>query len=98
LDGGVEFYLYRPAMLHAKVMIVDNALVTIGSVNFDNRSFSINDEVSANIIDPAVADDNVRIFERDLKQSRRLSVEEFHRRPAYQKMADWFCGLFRSQL
>ncbi|QYM78436.1 hypothetical protein K0B96_14195 [Horticoccus luteus] len=98
LAHGVEFYLFEPAMLHCKVMIVDDVFVTIGSVNFDNRSFSINDEVSANIIDADVARKNVAVFNHDLKNSRRLTQQEFENRSVWEKGADWFCGLFRSQL
>lgn len=98
LAGGVEFYLFQPAMLHSKVMIVDDVFLTIGSVNFDNRSFSINDEVSANIIDADVGAKNVKIFNDDLKHSRRLTQAEYENRPLWQKGADWFAGLFRSQL
>lgn len=98
LQGGVEFHLFEPAMLHAKVMIVDDVFVTIGSVNFDNRSFSINDEVSVNIVDRDVARRHVKIFEDDLKQSRPLTLADYESRGALQKSVDWFCGLFRSQL
>lgn len=98
LAAGVEFYRYQRAMLHAKTMGVDNTFVTVGSVNFDNRSFSINDEVALNVLDPGLAADHRRMFEQDLKYSSRLSAAEFAARPFYIKLADRFCGLFRSQL
>jgi cardiolipin synthase len=98
LAAGAEFYQYQPAMLHAKTMSIDDTFVTVGSVNFDNRSFSINDEISLNVLDPQVALDHRRIFEEDLKNSTRLTREEFESRPTYIKWLDNFCGLFRSQL
>lgn len=98
LARGVEFYRYQPAMLHAKTMAVDDTFVTVGSVNFDNRSFSINDEVALNVIDSGFARDHRRAFEEDLKHSVRYTFEEFEARPFYIKWADRFCGLFRSQL
>lgn len=98
LANGVELHLYQPAMLHAKTMSVDDTFVTVGSVNFDNRSFSINDEVAANVLDPSIAEHHRRMFEADLKQSRRYSFAEHEARPWYIKVADRFCGLFRSQL
>ncbi|ACB77347.1 phospholipase D/Transphosphatidylase [Opitutus terrae PB90-1] len=98
LRAGVEFYRYEPAMLHAKTMCVDDTFVTVGSVNFDNRSFSINDEVALNVIDPTLGRAHRRMFEHDLQQSTRYTWEEHAARPAYVKLADWFCGLFRSQL
>jgi cardiolipin synthase len=98
LAAGVEFHAYEPAMYHAKVMIVDDVFMTIGSVNFDNRSFGINDEVGVNVVDPEVARAGLRLFEADLKASRSLTLEEFRARPWWQKQVDRFCGLFRSQL
>jgi cardiolipin synthase len=98
LAAGVEFYQYQPAMLHAKTMTVDDYFVTVGSVNFDNRSFSINDEVALNVLDASVAREHRRMFEEDLSKSKPLTREEFESRPRYVKWADRFCGLFRSQL
>jgi cardiolipin synthase A/B len=98
LEAGVEFHQYEPAMYHCKVMIVDDLFVTIGSVNFDNRSFAINDEVNLNLVDEAAARDHVRVFEDDLKHSKPYTREEHEGRPWYVKTSDRFCGLFRSQL
>jgi cardiolipin synthase len=98
LAGGVEFHSYLPAMYHAKMMIVDDVFLTIGSVNFDNRSFGINDEVGVNLISPDAVRAGLRLFEADLRASRPLTLEEFRSRPWWQKQVDSFCGLFRSQL
>jgi cardiolipin synthase len=98
IAAGAEFHLYQPAMFHAKSMVVDNVLVIIGSSNFDNRSFSINDEVTVSILDRKVAAENLRIFEDDIKHSIPLTREEFESRPAYIKALDHMCGWFRSQL
>jgi cardiolipin synthase A/B len=97
LAAGAEFHLYQPAMYHCKSMIVDGVLVTIGSANFDNRSFSINDEVTLNVLDRKVAQENLKIFADDIRQSKPLTREEFEGRPFYIKAADHICGLFRSQ-
>lgn len=98
LAAGVKFYRYEPAMYHCKLMIVDDFFVTIGSVNFDNRSFGINDEVNANVLDARLAGEAVRLFNEDRQKSVPLAREEFEHRPAWQKLVDAFCGLFRSQL
>ena len=98
LAQGVEFYKYQPAMLHTKTMAVDDVFVTVGSVNFDNRSFSINDEIAVNVIDPTLGRQHRRMFEEDLKQSAPYTFEDHESRPFYVKLADKFCGLFRSQL
>jgi len=98
LAAGVRFHLYEPAMYHVKVMIVDDFFVTIGSVNFDNRSFSINDEVNLNLFDRRVAARHVEIFEDDLSHCRPLTFAGFEGRGGLTKVWDHFCGLFRSQL
>jgi cardiolipin synthase A/B len=98
LEAGVEIYLYQPAMYHCKVMIVDETFVTVGSVNFDNRSFAINDEIALNFVDRDVADELLRSFGDDLKRSRPVLRDEYEGRPAYVKAFDWACGLLRSQL
>ena len=98
LEAGVEFYLYQPAMYHPKTMAVDDHFVTIGSANFDNRSFSINDEISASFLEPRVAAAHRRMFENDISRSARLTLEDFQNRPFYIKAADHLAGLFRSQL
>jgi cardiolipin synthase len=78
-------------------MIVDDIFTTLGSVNFDNRSFSINDEVNINIIDPAVARAFLKSFNDDLAHSKPLTLEEFHERPFYIKLVDHISGVLRSQ-
>lgn len=98
LEAGVEFHRYEPAMYHCKIMIVDDIFLTIGSVNFDNRSFGINDEVNVNVLDPGVARAGRRMFEDDIRHSSPLTLEEFRDRPGWEKLTDQFCGLFRSQL
>lgn len=97
LAAGAEFHLYQPAMFHCKTMIVDQILVTIGSANFDNRSFSINDEVTLTVLDRKVAAENLKIFAADVAKSTRLTREEFEARPFHIKLADHLCGMFRSQ-
>lgn len=97
LAAGVEFYEYLPAMYHSKTMIVDDIYATVGSANFDNRSFSINDEDNINVIDAAVASRLTQAFEDDMKNSRRVTLEEFRNRSIFVRLADHFCGMFRSQ-
>jgi cardiolipin synthase len=98
LEAGVRFHRYNPAMYHCKMMIVDDLFLTVGSVNFDNRSFGINDEVAINVLDKGVAAAGLKLFATDLAHSTPLTLEEFRSRPTWQKLVDHFCGLFRSQL
>ncbi|HJQ99508.1 MAG TPA: phospholipase D-like domain-containing protein, partial [Candidatus Polarisedimenticolaceae bacterium] len=73
LRAGVELYEYQPTMYHCKVMIVDDLWVSVGSTNFDNRSFSLNDEANLNVLDAEFAAEQVRVFEQDKLQSRRIT-------------------------
>ncbi|HEX2854836.1 MAG TPA: cardiolipin synthase [Opitutaceae bacterium] len=98
LEAGVKFHQYLPAMYHCKVMIVDDVFVTVGSTNFDNRSFRINDEVNVNVLDRRVAAQHLKVFADDLAKSKPLTRTEFEGRPTWQKAVDHFCGMFRSQL
>ncbi len=98
LTAGVEFYRYTPAMYHCKVMIVDDFYVTVGSVNFDNRSFSINDEVATDVLDQKVAAELLKSFSSDLSHSLSYPLSEYEARPWWLKSFDWTAGLLRSQL
>ena len=93
LEAGAEISEYQPTMFHCKVMIVDSLLVSVGSTNFDDRSFKMNDEANLNIYDTDFARAQVAIFERDLKSAKRITHEQWLNRPlkekAWEKMASW---------
>lgn len=93
LEAGVKMHLFEPALYHCKVMIVDDTFVTVGSINFDNRSFSINDEANLCSLDPALAQAQLAAFEADRADSRPYPVEEFRARPVWVKGGDWLAGL-----
>ena len=98
LRAGVEIYEFQPSMYHVKVMIVDGMWVSVGSTNFDTRSFSTNDEANLNVLDRDFARAQERIFADDLKRSRRISLEEWERRPWSEKLWERSMGLLSSQL
>jgi cardiolipin synthase len=93
LQAGAEISEYQPTMYHCKVMIVDGLLVSVGSTNFDDRSFQLNDEANLNIYDADFARAQVAIFERDLKSAKRISYEQWLSRPwkdkAWEKVTSW---------
>jgi cardiolipin synthase A/B len=97
-ESGVKFYEYQPALYHCKVMIVDDLWVTAGSINFDERSFRINDEANINILDAEFAAAQIKVFEADKAQSRSITAAELNRRPFYQRAAEKIAGLLRFQL
>ena len=98
LRAGAEIYEYQPTMFHCKVLVVDGLWVSVGSTNFDNRSFRLNDEANLNIYDRDFAARQVRDFEADLKRSRRITYEEWESRPWMEKELERFFAVFRSQL
>jgi cardiolipin synthase len=98
LQGGAEIYEYQPTMYHCKVLVVDHAWVSVGSTNFDTRSFRLNDEANLNVFDRDFALRQVHDFENDLKRSRRISYEEWASRPWTMKIEDHFLAIFNSQL
>jgi cardiolipin synthase len=80
LKGGVRIYEYRPALLHAKTMVVDGVWATVGSTNLDHRSFSLNEELNVAIYDTDAAQKLERVFEEDLSNSRRVMYEDWNHR------------------
>lgn len=75
VEAGAEIYEYQPSMIHAKLMTVDGKWSTLGSANFDHRSFALNDEVIMAIRDRETAETIDRDFEEDLTHSKRLTME-----------------------
>ncbi|HUF11417.1 MAG TPA: phospholipase D-like domain-containing protein [Rhodothermales bacterium] len=98
LDAGVEIYEYQPTMYHCKVLIVDDVWVSVGSTNFDDRSFRLNDEANLNIYDAAFAGEQVKVFEHDKSKSRLMTRAEFKDRSAVGKLFDSAAGMLRRQL
>jgi len=68
LRAGIEIYEYQPTTFHCKVMIVDDLWVSVGSTNFDNRSFRLNDEANLNVLDREFATAEAAVFREDLKR------------------------------
>ena len=80
LRAGVNIYEYQPTMYHCKVMIVDDEWVSVGSANFDNRSFKLNDEANLNVYSQRFAEEQIRYFEEDKKNSARITYREWKKR------------------
>jgi cardiolipin synthase len=98
LAAGAVIAEYQPTMYHCKVMIVDGLFVSVGSTNFDNRSFRLNDEATLNIVDAAFAAQQSAIFEDDLGHSSQITLAEWRERPLQEKALERFASLFGSQL
>lgn len=98
LDCGVRIFENSRTLLHQKVMTVDGVWCAIGSTNFDDRAFEINDEVTIGFLDARLARELEVIFERDLKDCVELQRESWSRRGFFHTLKDHFFYLFNEQL
>lgn len=94
LDWGVEIYEYQPTMMHVKAMMVDGAWSVIGSANFDNRSFELNDELTIGVADPGLATALTNDFEADIAKSKRLDPATWRDRSVLAKSRERFWAMF----
>jgi cardiolipin synthase len=98
LHAGAEIHEYQPTMFHCKVLIIDGLWTSVGSTNFDSRSFRLNDEANLNVYDRDFARRQIDDFNADLKRSRRITFEEWANRPWQERAWEKFLGLFGAQL
>lgn len=98
LDAGVEIYEFQTTMYHCKVLIVDDVWVSVGSTNFDDRSFRLNDEANLNIYDAAFARELVEVFEQDRRSSRAMTRTDLRERSSVAKALDTLACTVRRQL
>jgi cardiolipin synthase A/B len=98
LGCGVEVWEYGPTMLHAKTLCIDGAWSSVGSVNFDNRSFQLQDEATLCVQSTAFAERLTEQFERDLAVSERYDRERFAERSRYQRALERAMALGRREL
>lgn len=94
LEADIEVYFYTKGFIHAKMITVDEVFTTIGTSNMDNRSFNINFEINALIYDNEITGQAVEIFENDLKNSRRLVLDDWKNRNLSQRFKESFCRLW----
>ena len=98
LAAGAVIAEYGPTMYHCKVLIVDRLLVSVGSTNFDNRSFRLNDEATLNVVDASFAVAQTATFEADLALSRPVSLAEWVERPLRERLTEALASLIGTQL
>jgi len=98
LEAGALIHEYEPTMYHVKLLIVDGLWSSVGSTNFDARSFRLNDEANLNVYDADFARLQFETFEADLKRARRITHEQWEARPWQEKLKERAAGLFSSQL
>ncbi|BBQ01719.1 cardiolipin synthase B (plasmid) [Burkholderia sp. SFA1] len=98
LAAGVEMFEYQPTMFHCKLIVVDEYLVSVGSTNFDSRSFKLNDEANLNIYDRDFARQQTAIFDDDVTHAKRITLDDWRRRPLAEKLIERIVALLDSQL
>jgi cardiolipin synthase len=98
LAAGAVIAEYGPTMYHCKVMIVDGMLVSVGSTNFDNRSFRLNDEATLNVVDKAFASVQTATFKADLAKSHRVTLAEWLGRPIHERLGETLASILGTQL
>jgi cardiolipin synthase len=90
LAAGIEIYEYQTAFMHAKTMTVDGVWSTVGSANWDYKSFADNDELNVVIVDAEFGREMTALFERDLAAARRIDPAEWQSRPFTQRVVERF--------
>jgi cardiolipin synthase len=85
--AGVKFYRYQDGFLHQKVVVVDESFATVGTSNFDNRSFRLNFEITAAIADPDFAAEVAKMLESDFENARLMERDEYDQKPLWFKFA-----------
>lgn len=98
LAGGVRVFEFQTTLIHQKTMTIDGTWCAIGSANFDDRSFEINDEITLGLRDAGLARRLEQIFERDMAQCEELALDRWRRRGALHKLKDRLLYLFNEQL
>jgi cardiolipin synthase len=98
LAAGVEIYEYRPTMLHQKTMLVDGVWATVGTANFDNRSFAMNEETNLCFHDRGIAAELRSIFQADLECCERIDFKAWQRRGLWQHIQEQGASLLEDQI
>jgi cardiolipin synthase A/B len=98
LEAGIEIYEYRPALLHAKTIVIDGVWATVGSTNLDYRSFRLNDELNLVAYDAGFAAQLEKVFREDLRYARRLELVAWRDRGIKGRILELFAIPFESAL
>ncbi len=98
LANGAQIYEYAPTMFHCKTLIADGLLVSVGSTNFDNRSFRLNDEANLNLYDADFAAKVTGVFEEDLKRAKLITYQMWLDRPLHEKIVENALAVLAPQL
>lgn len=98
LQAGAQIHIYQPTMLHVKLLVVDEFMVSVGSTNFDIRSFRLNDEASLNVYHRGFAQQMTAVFEKDLLSAKPYTLAMWKERPWVERLSEMFLLPIKSQL
>jgi cardiolipin synthase len=98
LEGGVKIFEYQPTMIHTKSMVIDGLFSMFGSSNLDSRSSEINEELDIVVYDEKFGREAEAVVEKDLRESREYTLEDFKKRSWWERTSEWLMLPFRSQL
>ena len=98
LVGGVKVFEYQPTMFHLKTMVVDGVFSTVGTANFDERSFHLNEEVNLFVYDAAFAGLMKESYLRDQSRCRVYTHAMWKERPLKKRVTEWLVTPIRSEL
>jgi cardiolipin synthase len=97
LKAGAQIYEYQPTMIHCKTLVIDGCWSVVGTTNFDNRSFGLNDEVNLAAFDEQLAARIAEDFQRDVAESKLVSYEDWKRRSIFERAHEIFGWLLERQ-
>src|SRR5712692_571775 len=98
LRRGIRIFEYQPTMMHAKTMVVDGIWSTVGSSNFDDRSFRLNDEANVNVYDEGIAQQMETMFFEDLAHCEEITIRKWFRRPRWSRIKEALADVLKPQL
>jgi cardiolipin synthase A/B len=95
LEAGVEIYEYNRTMMHQKFMVCDGVWTTVGTINFDPLSFTVNDEDNVCVYDRDFASRFEEIFRKDMEASERVGLEKWRARGLHIRALEWIVSPFK---
>jgi len=98
LQAGIEIAEFQPTMFHVKGLVVDGTFSSVGSTNFDNRSFRLNDEANLNVLNREFGAIQQQVFDQDWALARRITLAEWQARPWSERLLERLANLLHSQL
>jgi cardiolipin synthase A/B len=98
MESGIQLFEYQPTMMHCKVLVIDGVWSSVGSANFDDRSFRLNDEANLNVFSEELAREQIQLIDADIAKSRRMVLNKWRHRKFGRRINERLALLLRSQL